>query len=228
MKKKSRWLLLGLLPFMVSCIKPQISEVVFIPSFSIDEFDDYTKVIRFSLADGLDLTAHFGYYNKSDIFHKPQLEDHYMFLTANNAQEDKSWSYYIGIVWTRLYDITDRSEDCYWENKVGSDGQYGSYFSKEAKLHLDSTLFDPQYYSIEITLSSVDRYDPDRHTYTTNDLGTRGGIVVFYSIDENQTVSLASHPDLLPKVASSRPQVSSEEQTIPVESSEESLSSSLA
>ena len=68
MKKKSRWLLLGLLPFMVSC-KPQISEVVFIPSFSIDEFDDYTKVIRFSLADGLDLTAHFGYYDKSDIFH---------------------------------------------------------------------------------------------------------------------------------------------------------------
>ena len=131
-----------------------------------------------------------------------------MFLTANNTLEDDSWSFRQGIEWTRLYDITDRSEDCYWDYRVGSDGQYGSYFSKEAKLHLDSTLFDPQHYSIEITLSSVDRYDPDRHTYTTNDLGTRGGIVVFYSIDENQTVSLASHPDLLPKTASSRPQVS--------------------
>ena len=227
MKKKSRWLLLGLLPFMASCI-PQTSYVAYIPSFSIDEFEDYTNVIRFGLADGLDLTAHFGYYDKSDIFHKPQLEDHYMFLTANNTQEDKSWSYYIGIVWTRLYDITDRSEDCYWDYRVGSDGQYGRRYSKEAKLHLDSTFFDPQHYSIEITLSPVDRYDPDKRIYTTNDLSTRSGIVVFYSIDENQTVSLASHPDLLPKTASSRPQASSEEQTIPVESSEESLSSSLA
>ena len=80
----------------------------------------------------------------------------------------------------------------------------------------------------EITLSPVDRYDPDKRIYTTNDLSTRSGIVVFYSIDENQTVSLASHPDLLPKTASSRPQASSEEQTIPAESSEESLPSSLA
>ena len=227
MKKKSRWLLLGLLPFMVSCI-PQTSYVAYIPSFSIDEFEDYTNVIRFGLADGLDLTAHFGYYDKSDIFHKPQLEDHYMFLTANNTLEDESWSFYQGIEWKRLYDITDRSEDCYWDYRVGSDGQYGRRYSKEAKLHLDSTFFDPQHYSIEITLSPVDRYDPDKRIYTTNDLSTRSGIVVFYSIDENQTVSLASHPDLLPKTASSRPQASSEEQTIPVESSEESLSSSLA
>ena len=225
MKKKSRWLLLGILPFMASI--PQTSYVAYIPSFSIDEFEDYTNVIRFGLAEGLDLTAHFGYYDKSDIFNKPQLEDHYLFLTANNTLEDDSWSFRQGIEWTRLYDITDRSEDCYWEYRVGSDGQYGRRYSKEAKLHLDSTFFDPQHYSIEITLSPVDRYDPDKRIYTTNDLSTRSGIVVFYSIDENQTVSLASHPDLLPKTASSRPQASSEEQTIPVESSEESLSSSL-
>lgn len=227
MKKKSRWLLLGFLPLMISC-KPQISDVTYIPCFSIDEFEDYTNVIRFGLADDLDLTAHFGYYDKSDIFHKPQLEDHYMFLTANNYLEDDSWSFRQGIEWTRLYDITDRSEDCYWDYRVGSDGQYGRHYSKEAKLHLDSTFFDPQHYSISITLSPVDRYDPDKRIYTTNDLGTRSGIVVYYSIDENQTVSLASYPGLLPKTASSRPQASSEEQTIPAESSEESLPSSLA
>ena len=79
MKKKSRWLLLGLLPFMVSCI-PQTSYVAYIPSFSIDEFEDYTNVIRFGLADGLDLTAHFGYYDKSDILTNPNLRTITCFL----------------------------------------------------------------------------------------------------------------------------------------------------
>ena len=231
MKKKSRWLLLGLLPFMTSCIRIQKrTPVEFVPSFSINEIGGYTNMLRFNLNDGLDLTAPFGFYNKNALFAEHDFDRHYMFL-ATATKEEVSWSDYDTMVYTRLYDVTERNEDCYWEYKTGSDGEYGCYYSKEAKLHLDSTLFDPQYYCLEITLTHVDEYDPDKTQYRHIDLNTRGGIMLFYSIDEDQTVSLATFPEYLPKTTSSRPQASSEEQSSLMEdvfSTEEPLESSEA
>lgn len=228
MKKKSRWLLLGLLPFMTSCFQKRTpAKIISLPSFRINEFDGYTNMLRFNLNDGLDLTAPFGFYNKNTLFAEHHPDWHYMFL-ATPTKEQVSWSDYDTMVYTRLYDVTERYQDCYWEYKTGSDGEYGCYYSKEAKLHLDSTLFDPQYYCLEITLTDVDEYDPDKTQYSHNDLNSRSGFLLFYSIDEDQTVSLATYPEYLPETTSSRPQASSEEQTVPVEYSEESLSSSLA
>jgi hypothetical protein len=100
-------------------------------------------------------------------------------------------------------------------------------YNKKAKLHLRSKFFDSKSGTVRILLTRIKEYSAEKETYTTNELSYESDrINLFYSIDEDSNVSVTASRYYLPKASSSE-QYSSEEQTIPVESSEESLSSSL-
>ena len=215
MKKKSRLLLLALLPLLTCCTVDEGST-----NFKIKEFDD-SDVLHFNLEDGLDLTAPFGLYDRNVVFGDRHLDEHFMFLASNTNMETINKSYSDRVVWTRFYDVTDRNEDCYYEKrKGGSDNGYHRFYSKQANLHLDSKFFDSRYDTVEITLTYSTNFDSDEYRYWTYELDYPCfSYMLFYSIDKDQTVTMTPSRRLLPKKSATNSEASS---------GEESLSSSLA
>lgn len=183
MKKKSRLLLLALLPLLTSCPPSDDS-----PRFTIKDLQD-SNAVRFELDDGVDLTAYFGLYDRSEVFGDHRLNEKYMFLAKNEVCDD----------YERIYTITDRNKDCFYEYKKGDDGWYKYFYSKEAKLHLDSRFFIPGSGSIRILLVySLDR-DSDEDFYFSGEFSYPPGYFdIYYWIDEDKTVNLVHSADLLP------------------------------
>lgn len=219
MKKKSRLLLLAFLPLLTSC-PPSLDGTL----FSVKNFAHYSDVIQFDLADGLDLTVSYGLYNYKFGYQGDSSNDKFMFLVAtvtdNDPTKDK---------WESVYEVPGPVNQHFW--KEGENGKPLTYNS-EAKIHIDSKFFGPDHDVLEICLARVRYYSPFKDAYARKELNSPQGMVdyqyFFYYIDENQTVSLAEYEKYLPNHSSSEEETSSEEQTIPVESSPESLSSSIA
>lgn len=117
-----------------------------------------------------------------------------------------------------IYDITESNTRCYW---IGARLGHDVIYNKKAKLHLRSKFFDSKSGTVRILLTRIEEYSAEKETYTTNELGYESDrINLFYSIDEDSNVSVTASRYYLPKASSSEQQYSSEEQTIPVESSE--------
>lgn len=212
MKKKSRLLLLGLLPLMTCCTVERDE-----PIFRISEFGD-SRTLQFDLKDGLDLTVPFGLYNKSAAFRDHHFDKHFMFLAANIKEEYAS-NFYEDLVWTRFYDVNDRNQDCFWEYKKGSDGIYKMFYSKQTTLHLDSSFFDYTVGNVEIILTYALEFDSNQYRYNKYELGYPPCYYeLYYSIDENERVTVTDSPDVLPRTSSPESHASSIEE--PIESSE--------
>jgi hypothetical protein len=220
MKKKSIGLLLGLLPLMTCCTVERDE-----PEFRISEFND-SRTLQFDLKDGLDLTVPFGLYNKSAVFGDRHFDKHYMFLAANIKEEYAS-NFYEDLVWTRFYDVNDRNQDCFWEYKKGSDGIYNMFYSKQTTLHLDSSFFDYTADNVEIILTYALEFDSNQYRYNKYELGYPPCYyTLYYSIDENERVTVTNSPDVLPRPSSSESHSSSSDQE--ALSTEESIESSEA
>lgn len=212
MKKKSIGLLLFLLPLMTCCTVERDE-----PEFRISEFND-SRTLQFDLKDGLDLTVPFGLYNKSAVFGDRHFDKHYMFLAANIKEEYAS-NFYEDLVWTRFYDVNDRNQDCFWEYKKGSDGIYNMFYSKQTTLHLDSSFFDYTADNVEIILTYALEFDSNQYQYDKYELGYPPCYYkLYYSIDENERVTVTNSPDVLPRASSPESHSSSTEE--PLESSE--------
>ena len=222
MKKKSRLLLLGLLPLMTCCTVERDGTL-----FSVENFAHYSDVIQFDLADGLDLTVSYGLYNYKFGYKGDSSTDKYMFLVATVPDRDPTKD-----KWESVYEVPGPVNQHYW--KEGENGKPLTYNS-EAKIHIDSKFFGPDHDVLEIRLARVRYYSPFKDAYARKELDSPQGSVdyqyFFYYIDENQTVSLAYNDKYLPNHSSSEEETSSEEQSSLMEevfSTEESIESSEA
>ena len=220
MKKKSRLLLLGLLPLMTCCTVERDGTL-----FSVENFAHYSDVIQFDLADGLDLTVSYGLYNYKFGYKGDSSTDKYMFLVATVLDRDPAKD-----KWESVYEVPGPVNQHYW--KEGENGEPLTYNS-EAKIHIDSKFFGPDHDVLEIRLARVRYYSPFKDGYARKELDSPQGSVdyqcFFYYIDENQTVSLAYNDKYLPNLSSSEEETSSEEQSSLMEevfSTEEPLESS--
>ena len=222
MKKKSRLLLLGLLPLMTCCTVERDGTL-----FSVENFAHYSDVIQFDLADGLDLTVSYGLYNYKFGYKGDSSTDKYMFLVATVPDRDPAKD-----KWESVFEVPGPVNQHYW--KEGENGKPLTYNS-EAKIHIDSKFFGPDHDVLEIRLARVRYYSPFKDAYARKELDSPQGSVdyqyFFYYIDENQTVSLAYNDNYLPNHFSSEEETSSEEQSSSMEevlSTEEPLESSEA
>ena len=183
--KKSRLLLLALLPLLTSC--PATKDG---PLFRTDDFINQST-ISFNLDDGLDLTLSYGLYNHSIGQDNGDYSKtgRYMFLVANDERDYSSHTQ----TWKRVYDIEGPNSDCYWKKE-----RAGYSYSKEAKIHLDSKYFDPEKDVLTILLG-CDENNSQADFYTDDDLIYEYEYDTYhYYISEDQTVYLAEYRTDLP------------------------------
>ena len=171
--KKSRLLLLGFLPLLTSCPPSDDS-----PRFDILNFDGKNS-LSFDLDDGLDLNVAFGLYNKDEVFISHTLDVQYAFFVSYPSSEVVDF----------IYEIKDNKK-CYYSYKE-SKRRGHPYFSKEATIHVDSKFFSSEENSIFVWLAYVKDYEEGRAQYTTGELGYPPDYrKLYYSIDENKTVTV--------------------------------------
>ena len=180
MKNKSNLLLLLLLPLLTSC--PPIYDG---PSYKIKELEN-TSIIQFRLDEGINLTVPYGLYNQKAHDTLSTRPEHFMFMVTNSeSYTDKDAEM------TCVYEITSPISECYWRD---------SYYSKEAKIHLDSRFFIPDCDTITFILGSAgeDDYQPGKETYTRYEIDWRLHRTYYYCVDEEQMVSLSYFRTNLP------------------------------
>ena len=211
MKKKSNLLLLLLLPLLTSCPPTKVYEG---PLFRVKGFNS-ADTIQFNLNDGVDLTVPFGVYNKEAGEYSATEAEHYMFLVSNGGYEvsnnDREWQCVHRVEWP--------NSDYYWK---------GTRYSKEALIHLEPKYFDIENDALTILLTTpyIANYEPEKETYLTKELNhswdTTNWYTLYYRVDEDQTVTLATKRKKL-KGFSSVEVSSTEEEAL---STEESIESS--
>ena len=170
--KKSRLLLLGFLPLLTSCPPSDDS-----PRLDILNFDGKNS-LSFDLDDGLDLNVAFGLYNKDEVFISHTLDVQYAFFVSYPSSKAVDC----------IYEIKDNKK-CYYSYKESKRGH--SYYSKETTIHVDSKYFTSEDDSIVVWLAYVEDYEKGRVQYTIGELGYPPDYwTLYYSIDENKTVTV--------------------------------------
>lgn len=180
MKKKSRLLLLGLLPLLTSC--PPIDDS---PSYKIKELER-TSIIQFRLDEGINLTVPYGLYNQEAPGTQLTSPEHFMFMVTNSERHTDKYAEI-----TCVYEITSPISECYWRD---------SYYSKEAKIHLDSRFFSPDCDTITFLLGSAEDgdYEPGKETYARSEINWHLFRTYYYCVDEEQMVYLSYYRTKLP------------------------------
>ena len=200
-----------LLPLLTSCPPAKVYEG---PLFRVKGFNS-ADTIQFNLNDGVELTVPFGVYNKEGGEYSATEAEHYMFLVSNGGYEvsnnDREWQCVHKVEWP--------NSDYYWK---------GTRYSKEALIHLEPKFFDLENDALTILLTTpyIANYEPEKETYLTKELNhswdTTNWYTLYYRIDEDQTVTLATKRKKL--ISSSSVEASSSEEE--VLSTEESIESS--
>ncbi len=207
--KKSRLLLLAFLPLLTSC--PPIDDS---PRFDILNFDGKNS-ISFDLDDGLDLNVAFGLYNKDEVCISHTLDVQYAFFVSYPSSE----------VVDCIYAIKDNNKKCYYSYKKESKRRGHPYYSKEATIHVDSKYFSSEENSIYVWLAYVNDYEEGRTQYTIGELGYPPDTSkLYYSIDENKTVTVTNSAPNVDSESYSEEISSSSLNQISEASSEEALS----
>ncbi|MBR3674873.1 MAG: hypothetical protein IKN69_01860 [Bacilli bacterium] len=209
MKKKIRLVLpLLTLPLLTSCPPSDDS-----PRFDILNFDDKNS-FSFNLDDGLDLNVAFGLYNKDEVFISHILNVQYAFFVSYPSNK----------VVDCIYEIKDNNKKCYYSYKKESKRGH-RYYSKEATIHVDSKYFSSEENSIFVWLAYVKVYEEGRAQYAISELGYRSDYwTLYYSIDENKTVTVTKSAPYVDSESYSEEISSSSLSQISEASSEEALS----
>ncbi|MCR5692598.1 MAG: hypothetical protein K6G74_01325 [Bacilli bacterium] len=161
MKKKSKLVLLSIIPFLAGCFRFALDgfEGDLGPSFNIPQIGSQTSGITFSLSEGVDLTIEYGLYNKAaETIDSEYASRKYMFLTGNDYRAKE---------FDCLFIIDEPYEDCYWMHDRNADK---TVFSKKVDIHLDSECFSSKKGEIIIVLAYVTDFEAQKEVYASTEI----------------------------------------------------------
>lgn len=160
MKKKSKLVLLSIMPFLAGCFRFAWDTFETLgPSFNIPQIGSQTSGITFSSSEGVDLTIEYGLYNKAaKTIDSENASMKYMFLTGNDYRAKE---------FDCLFVIDEPYEDSYW---MYDRNTKKTVFSKKVDIHFDSERFSSEKGEIIIVLAYVTDFEAQKEVYASTEI----------------------------------------------------------